>query len=252
MVLARDGSAGPELLLVLRHGKTSFGDSYVFPGGLLEAQDRDVFDRCDGLTPSAADACLGADGDGLAWYSAAIRELFEEAGVLLARDAAGGWADAGRLAGFREALNEGRLPWGEFLAMHELRLACSELLYFSYWITPRELGKRFSTRFFAARLPEGQAAEHCGRELVDSRWMRPDTALELARDDHVSLPYPTRVTLESLRRFDDADALISWAESECSGGVACRRPAVVGAGDERIVVMPDDKRYPDYDSDHDE
>lgn len=246
MTLVRDGDDGPELLLVLRHGNTSFGDSYVFPGGLLEAQDADVFDLCDGVTPAEADAKLGVEDGGLSWYSAAIRELFEEAGVLLAQDAQGNWADARQLARFRDELNAGRLRWRDFLTAHSLRLACAELRYFSFWVTPRELGKRFSTRFFAARLPAGQGAKHCGRELVDSRWLTAHTALELAERKDVSLPYPTRVTLDSLRRFEDADELVAWAERACADGVSCHRPALVGGDGERRIVMPGDRHYPDY------
>lgn len=250
VALARDGDDGPELLLVLRHGKTSFGDSYVFPGGLLEAQDCDVFDLCDGVTPAEADARLGVEDQGLSWYSAAIRELFEEAGVLLARDAQSAWADAAQLAGFRDQLNEGLLRWRDFLTAHDLRLACAELHYFSFWITPRELGKRFSTRFFAARLPAGQGAAHCGRELVDSRWLTAREALQLAECNDVSLPYPTRVTLDALRRFRDVDEFVAWAERACADGVSCRRPALVGGEGERRIVMPGDRQYPDYGRDN--
>ena len=179
VALVRDGADGPELLLVLRHGKASFANSYVFPGGLVEAQDFDVADRCVGQTEAAAGQLFGIAEGGLAYYSAAIRELFEEAGVLLARDANGEWADSESFATYRTTLHNGEASWVDFLARFDLSLACDALRYFAFWVTPREIQRRFSTRFFIASIPDGQAASHCGVELTDSRWLTANAALSL-------------------------------------------------------------------------
>lgn len=246
VALVRAGSAAPELLLVLRHSKASFGDSYVFPGGLLEPTDYEVWSRCDGLDAGAANARLDLDNGGLAYYSAAIRELFEEAGILLARTTSGRWPAADAFAADRDALNAGTLAWPDFLEAHDLRLVCDSLVYFEYWVTPREIPKRFSTRFFLARMPEGQSASHCGRELTDSRWLTAAAALADARDAKLQLPRPTEASLETLDEFGDVESMVAWAERRCRAGVDCKLPAVISVDGKPRIVMPGDQLYPDY------
>ena len=249
VALLRDAGSGPELLLVLRHAKTSFGATYVFPGGVLGPEDTQVADRCAGMSEARASATLGLESGGLAYYSAAIRESFEEAGVLLARTAAGEWADARSLAHHRAPLNDGRESWRDFLLRYDFYLACDALHYFSFWITPRELAKRFSTRFFAATLPDGQIATHCGTELTDSRWLPARKALAGHEEGRFELPHPTVVTLRELSRFDDLPSLIEWADERSRAGVACLLPATVVINGERRVLMPGDAGYPDYGDD---
>ena len=246
VVLLRDapsGNGAPEILLVLRHARTAFGATYVFPGGVLEREDSKVAHRCDGLSPDSADAALLTQADGMAYYSAAARELFEEAGVLLARTSAGSWADTGSLDAERDALNAGSLSWVEFLERHDLRVACDALHYFSYWITPRAIPRRFSTRFFAAALPARQVASHCGGELTDSRWLSATAALEHCRNGGFDLPHPTRLTLEALAGFPDTGSVLSWAGNTCRAGVDCVLPIMLDRDGERRVLMPGD---PDY------
>ena len=129
VVLARDAGAAPELLLVRRHERSSFGGAFAFPGGVLEPADYAVNDHCDGILGRDANECLG-DGDALAYFSAAIRELFEESGVLLAT--AGRTGTDLELA--RDKLNRGQLDWAEFLEINDVSLRCGELCYFSFWI----------------------------------------------------------------------------------------------------------------------
>ena len=249
VALIREGVEAPELLLVLRHSNASFGDSYVFPGGLLETQDYDVWTRCDGLDAGAANARLDLDAGGLAYYSAAIRELFEEAGILLARDAEGRWPAAEAFAAERDALNAGSLTWSDFLHEKDLRLVCDALIYFEYWVTPREIPKRFATRFFLATVPPGQTASHCGRELTDSRWLTAAAALSDARESRLQLPRPTQASLETLGDFGDVATMLDWAERRCRTGVPCKLPAVISVGGKPRVVMPGDQLYPDYEID---
>jgi 8-oxo-dGTP pyrophosphatase MutT (NUDIX family) len=243
VALVRDTDSAPELLMVLRHSKGSFADSYVFPGGLLEPQDFEVDDRCRGIDAGTADATLGLAEGGLAYYSAAIRELFEEVGVLLAVDRHGEWVPSEPFADARNAVFDGSIAWPEFLATENLYLACDALHYFSWWVTPREAPRRFSTRFFVAAMPAGQTASHCNNELVDSRWLSARTALD---EGEVRLPHPTEVSLNSLAGFGSVDEMIGWAAGCSEAGVECHLPAVVDVDGSRRVVMPGDRLYPDY------
>jgi 8-oxo-dGTP pyrophosphatase MutT (NUDIX family) len=139
-VLVRESGDNPELLLMRRHQRSAFGGAHAFPGGVLEDADSLVADQCAGITPDDADAMLGVD-HGLAYFSAAIRELFEESGVLLATIGRRGV----NLNAARDGLNDGTLDWRSFVADNDVRLHCDTLQYFSFWITPEALPRRFST-----------------------------------------------------------------------------------------------------------
>lgn len=245
-MLLRDARGGPEALLVLRHEQASFGASYVFPGGVSEACDEAVAAHSGSEDDASLSRRLGIAAGGLAFYSAAIRELFEETGVLLARRA----GEDARLddgESLRSRLNAGTLAWPELLASEGLTLACDRLHYFSFWVTPRVFDRRYSTRFFLARAPAGQRARHDGGELTDSRWLRPPDALAREAAGDMSLPPPTRATLEALARFEDLDAALEWARGCEKDGVNCLLPAVLGEGGRRRIVLPGS---PDYPADH--
>ena len=166
VVLVRPGANEPELFMVRRHAESSFGAAYAFPGGVVDPEDRRVHEFCTGLSTFDADANLGVKGSGLDYYSAAIRELFEESGVLL--------ADVDKVAEglqvARDALNDGSDNWDDFVCRNTLLLDCASLHYISHWVTPQSMARRYSTRFFLAALPDGQRALHCGGELTESCW----------------------------------------------------------------------------------
>jgi len=248
VVVLRDAQGGPEVLLVRRHSKASFGASHAFPGGLHEDVDADVADLCDGCTESAACDCLGIDTEGLKYYSAAIRELFEETGVLLARrNSAEGVATLVENNDFDEArhrIHSGELSWRSFLLQHDLRLACDQLHYFSYWVTPRDRRRRYTTRFFVCALPQGQQASHDGTELTDSCWLTPTNALHAADAGELVLPPPTRATLSDLAGLNAVEDALAWARQQQAGGVPCILPAVIGHGDAARIVLPGDPDYP--------
>ena len=130
VVLAREAPGAAELLMVRRHEKSSFGGAFAFPGGVLEDADGLVAAQCDGVTPDQADAVLGIDC-GLDYLSAAIRELFEETGVLLADIGA---SDV-ELDTIRNGLNRGDLGWGTFVIDNGVRLHCGGELTDSCWIS---------------------------------------------------------------------------------------------------------------------
>ena len=150
MVLARAGVSDPEIFMVRRHECSSFGSAHAFPGGVVDAQDSEVHEYCEGLSSAEANASLGVQDGGLDYYSSAVRELFEESGVLL--------ADLSRLdeniSAVRDALNDGSVNWAEFVTSNALFLHCGELNYISHWVTPPFEPKRYSTRFFLSKLPE--------------------------------------------------------------------------------------------------
>jgi 8-oxo-dGTP pyrophosphatase MutT (NUDIX family) len=232
VVLARAAAGVPELLLVQRHERSAFGGAHAFPGGVLEPADSRVNDHCAGVTAAEADTLLDIDG-GLAYFSAAVRELFEESGVLL--------ASVGRrgvdLDAARDALNDGSLDWQAFVSENGLTLHCDALHYFSFWITPESLPRRFSTRFFLAAMPDDQDAAHCGGELTDSCWMSAEDALAANRDGSISLHFPTIRTLESLAPQSTLDALLAWAVAREREGVPCIFPEIGKRGGKARVIV---------------
>ncbi len=240
VVLVRPGPEAPELFMVRRHAKSTFGSAYAFPGGVVEEDDAAVYEFCTGLTASEANRHLGVSSNGLDLYSAAIRELFEESGVLL--------ADAGEIDedtdAVRDGLNADTDRWLDFVARNRLELQCDRLHYFSHWITPQIFEKRFSTRFFLAGMPDGQHAEHCGGELTDSRWATAHDMLDAGRSGEVQLHFPTIKTLELVARYKTFDALLSWARSCVEWGVTSMLPAVIERDGQPDIVLPGDRDYP--------
>jgi 8-oxo-dGTP pyrophosphatase MutT (NUDIX family) len=232
VVVARAAAGAPELLLVRRHERSAFGGAHAFPGGVLENADGRASDHCGGISARQADALLGID-QALAYYSAAIRELFEESGVLLATPGRSGID----LTAVRDALNDGTLDWHSFVTDNDVRLDCGALRYFSFWITPEALPRRFSTRFFLTAMPAEQHAKHCGGELTDSCWMTAQDALAAWRDGSIMLHFPTIKTLEALARHGTLEELLEWAERRSRDGVPCIFPEIKERqGEARVVV----------------
>ena len=232
VVLVRETVDAPELLLMRRHERSAFGGAHAFPGGVLEDADSLVEDHCAGMTPDEADTLLGVDR-GLAYFSAAIRELFEESGVLLAT-VVGRGVD---LDTARAALNDGTLDWRTFVVDNDVQLHCDALHYFSFWITPEALPRRFSTRFFLAAMPDDQDAGHCGGELTDSCWLSANDALAAHREGEISLHFPTIRTLEALAPHGTLDELLEWAAARAREGVACIFPEIEKRqGEARVIV----------------
>jgi len=236
VVLLRAGSNGPELLLVRRHPDTAFGNTWAFPGGVVEESDAAA--ACDGRSADAANELLDTES-GLAYLSAAARELFEETGVLLTSSE----VLPANLEHCRERLNEGTLAWSEWLDEAVLRIDCAALHYFSYWVTPEGLGKRFATRFFLSRMPEGQQARHCGNELTGSAWLTAKEALDRHRRGDMAMIFPTLKTLEWLAAFDSAAAAIEEADRLAAAGVVKMLPKAVVVDGERRILLPGDAGY---------
>jgi 8-oxo-dGTP pyrophosphatase MutT (NUDIX family) len=208
VLLLRDGTEGLEVFMVTRHQKSSFlGGALVFPGGGVDAADRD---------PRHAISAESIESEDLVYRIAAIREVFEETGMLLAArrgEAAllGPEALAPIEARWRTRLNAGAARFAELLDAEELVAAPGLLVPFAHWITPAILPKRFDTRFYVVRAPEGQLGLHDDRELTGSRWIRPQDALDEAAAKRVRIVFATRLNLEILGRCADVEAALTAA-----------------------------------------
>src|SRR5919204_4877164 len=214
VVLLRNASP-VEVFLVRRNDSIAFlGGAHVFPGGRVDPSDHihDV-DATTEVIKRAISRMPDVDADvAIAHHVAALRELFEEAGVLLARPLPS--ASVERLAADRRDLLAGRTTFAAIIRREHLHLTLDELAYFAHWVTPEIEIKRFDTRFFIARAPEGQTPIHDEGETTHSEWLAPAVAVERARAGLLSLPPPTWTTLRMLGTFDSIDAVFAWARSK--------------------------------------
>lgn len=245
IVVVRDGAEGIEVLLSRRaeRGDHNSG-AWVFPGGIVEKNDALAHAAAAGLDDDEASRRLGLESGGLDYYVAAIRECFEEAGLLFARangtelvDLDG--SDAARLAPWRGALHRGEQGIADFCGAEGLRLAADRLVYLSHWLTPLGRAKRFDTRFFIAAVPVAQTAAHDGAELLEQMWIAPQEAL--ARKASLKLLTPTQKTLETIGRFANVAAAMAWASAPRQ--VALVMPRVASGRDGFRPVMPDEHAW---------
>jgi len=180
--------------------------AYVFPGGALDPDDGSerAARRVLGLSDAQASARLGLAAGGLAYWVAAARECFEEAGILFACDEETSPVDPERAAALdslRKSLHAGTLQFSEFLKQEGLFIPAREIAYYSHWITAPGRARRFSTRFFVACAPAGQHGAHDRSETVHSVWVSPREALERNQRKEIELIFPTRSTLTDLAAF---------------------------------------------------
>ena len=214
VVMLRDGPRGLEVFLIKRHGLSDvLGGAHVFPGGKVDMNDMlpDMHVHLDVPTALLHTTLNEPQLDELsaaALYVAALREAFEETGVLYAR---GAGAPEAALAG--QLLREGH-SFGDVLARTSLRLEASRLLPWSRWITPLIGGvsrKRFDTRFFLAPVPVGQMPRHDDHEATESVWLSPRAALQQYWDGRMQLAPPQILGLAHLARHPDVSAALSQA-----------------------------------------
>tara|TARA_B100000212_G_scaffold151027_1_gene113611 strand:- start:444 stop:1205 length:762 start_codon:yes stop_codon:yes gene_type:complete len=229
VLLVRQGKAELEVLMMLRKKNTSFGSSYVFPGGVLEKADTKEEEALSLKEQNLFNEKLNLETGGFAYFSAAIRELFEEAGILLALDKKGDFPDYLDINDYRKKLNSGELNWNEFLRQTELTMNHERLVYFSFWITPLRLTHRFTTRFFITEMPANQFANHCGHELIDTKWMSPRDALIMRRKKEINIPHPTAITLMQIREFKYTQDVMQWGSKKSDQGIPCYFPELTAA-----------------------
>jgi 8-oxo-dGTP pyrophosphatase MutT (NUDIX family) len=241
VVLLRDAPAGLEVFLMKRHGLSDvLGGAYVFPGGKVDAADAELDMTLHGDQPaSALHAGLGEAGisetTAAALYVAALREAFEESGVLFAQGGASVQQAAARL---REGVG-----FNTLLAQEALRLQTRAILPWSRWITPVRpsvMNKRFDTRFFVAAVPGGQVARHDDFETTESLWLSPREALLQYWAGQIELAPPQIMSLAHLARHPAVDSVLAAARA--------RRPPVIQPESfddegERMICYPGDARH---------
>ncbi len=212
----RDDGGPYEVLMLRRSPRSEFvAGVYVFPGGALDDADEAAGARVVGWDAARA-ARQGLDDGGVAHVVAGLRELFEEAGLLVARDAAGrplvpDAARGVRLAEHRARLNEGSTTMREVLEAEDLYLDASGLVYLAHWVTPIGPPRRYDTRFFCVRAPSGQRAANDEAETVDECWVRPLDALAAYDEGRFDMVLPTVSTLRSIAALPTVEAVLDYA-----------------------------------------
>jgi 8-oxo-dGTP pyrophosphatase MutT (NUDIX family) len=241
VVVLRGEPEGPSVFLVRRHAKSGFmAGAYVFPGGTLEGEDLALLDgpRVVGLTVDDAAARLGEPEDprrALALHVAAIRETFEEAGVLLA-DAAG-TLDAIEAARRRRLAGA---PFADVLPVGA-RLRADALVPWARWVTPTVERRRYDARFFLTRAPDGQRAAHDRVETSAGAWMRPAEAIARFDAGELQLPPPTLRTLEELVEVQSVEAAFDRARARVPRPV---QPHFLDDGGTPTLALPGDPAHP--------
>ena len=241
VVMLRDGAQGMEVLLLKRSAASAvLGGAFVFPGGKLDAPDAELMDspHLDEAAP-VLHARLGEHDIGTALavglYVAALRETFEESGLLLAEDLAETRA--------QEALARlaSGMAFNTLLAEMGLRLRVGALAPWSRWVTPPDSpNKRFDTRFFVARAPEG-LARHDERETTEARWVQARPALQSYWDGELSLAPPQIMTLAHLARHGSVDSVLAEARGRLP---ALIQPHVIRDGEMRTMCYPGHEMHP--------
>lgn len=216
VAIVRDAPEGMEVLLLQRNFNSGFvAGVHLFPGGALDETDAaaEAAALCCGLDDRAASRILGLETGGLAYWVAAIRESFEEAGILLACDERGNVVSLAdprvseRFLLHRRTINAGEREFISVLSEEGLRLATDRLVFFGHWITPVGPPRRYDTRFFLATAPDGQEPLHDSLETIGHLWLRPAAALDRQREGAITLRTPTLHTLKTFADYDTVDAL---------------------------------------------
>jgi 8-oxo-dGTP pyrophosphatase MutT (NUDIX family) len=248
VLVLRDSSAGVEVFMVRRLEGAAFSGAHVFPGGRVDPADRMSADSewCDGVAAAERQLPDLNAADSIAYHVAAARELFEEAGVLVARDATGAFVSLTdekareRFGRYRHGVHSGALRLREVVERERLRLALDALTAYAHWVTPPVETRRFDTRFFVTRLPPQQTPAHDERETTHGAWITPADAIAAAETRAIVLPPPTWSTLRELDRFRSVDAALEWARGR---RIVRWEPALREIDGQRTLVMPDSTRF---------
>lgn len=246
VILARDGPGGLEVLLLERHAASRFSPgAFAFPGGRVESADAapGVTVRCRGLTETEAARQMPdvrPARRAIGFWVAALREAFEEAGILLACGPDGDPLDAsalGDVSAERARCRQDSASFGRLLAERDLLLATDRVRYWAHWITPEERPVRYDTRFFVTAAGPDQPPQPDGLEMVSARWIAPAEALARSRLGELALPFPTQRILATVSEHREVDGLLAATRRR---EVQPVRPRIVrDAGGERIL-LPDD------------
>lgn len=218
VLLVRDSGDGPEVLLLRRHGRSGFAaGAWVFPGGVVDRGDRDMalVERMDGPTPMqwAERLGLGDPGEAVSFVTAAVREAFEETGILLARvadDATNPGPKAWEgLEIARRALLAEVVDLRQVIVTRSLRIMSDRLMYLAHWITPEPEPRRYDTRFFLARVEADAVCTPHEAEMTESVWLTARGALHFFESGSLKMLPPTVHTLRRLAGFPSVDAIFA-------------------------------------------
>ncbi|MEV8608573.1 NUDIX hydrolase [Amycolatopsis sp. NPDC051373] len=234
VILTRDGADGLEVFLQHRvKGMPFAGGMTVFPGGGVDPRDADASVAWAGPPPSWWAAQFTCDESlARALVCAAVRETFEESGVLLAGTEDAVVADVAPYAEARKALESREISLAAFLADAGLTLRADLLRPFAHWVTPPQEPRRYDTRFFSAKLPEGQRADGATSEAHATGWQRPSAAIGDAREGRRMLMPPTWLTLVEVDEFASAEALLAAPRE-----IVRTMPTLIKEGDRFRVVL---------------
>jgi 8-oxo-dGTP pyrophosphatase MutT (NUDIX family) len=237
-----------EVFMMVRHYEIDFNSgALVFPGGSVDKADQAII-----ANPALYSGGEGLDAVSLGFRIAAIRETFEESGILLARPrGSNALVGAGRAreieSAHRAALCEGKTTFAEVLTDNGILLALDELVPYAHWITPEGMPKRFDTWFFLAAAPPEQAGAHDGKESTDSIWVTPREALAGGESGRFKLPFPTTRNLIRLGKQPSVKAALDDSRgrpvvtvmpvmTRLNGGRQLRIPAEAGYDGELFEV----------------
>ena len=237
ILMLRDGPSGLETFMVVRHHQIDFASgALVFPGGKVDPGDFDVREYCDGVDQ--------ADETQLGMMAGAIREAFEECGILLARESGAEALVSGErlatLEHYRDPLNKGEITLLDFLKNESLILACDKLQHFAHWITPESLPKRFDTHFYLALAPADHLAIHDGHESVDSVWISAANALIGNEDGTYIIIFPTRLNVEMLGESNSVDNAMEMAANR---NIVSVLPTMERRDDGNYLLIPAEAGY---------
>ena len=239
VLLIRDGAEGLEVFMVVRHHEIdSFSGALVFPGGKVDPEDADARPYSRGAE--------GMDEGTLTHRVAAVREAFEECGVLLATNKdSEELIAADQLAGiearWRADLTAGKITMADVCRTEGLILALDKMVHFAHWITPRIVPKVFDTQFFVARAPVDHVALHDGSESTDSEWLRPEAAVADAESGKRTVVFPTRMNLLKLSQYGNVDEAMAASRATT---VVTVQPEPTAHPRGRTLEIPVEAGYP--------
>lgn len=247
VTLVRDAPNGFEVLMMQRNFQSVFMPGmHVFPGGAVDPHDssEQIAALCIGLNDIDASRKLGITSGGLAYWIAAIRESFEEAGILLACNDQGEIVTlddavrAERFHSYRSRVEHGEHPLSDMLRNEGLQLPLHQMVYFSHWITPAGAPRRYDTRFFVAAAPAAQKPLHDNRETINHVWVNPAQALSLNKQKKFDMRTPT---VHTLRLFAEHDSVASLMKGlQALGDIPVIEPRIAKSGRR---VLPGDPEY---------
>lgn len=240
VILGRNGPNGLEVFMVRRNRAIEFASgALVFPGGKVDELDR---------SPKLLNYCEGQESlteEALSLRVAAIRETFEESGIFFARHQGRKEMISGealeKISCYRKPLASGEMTLETLLEKEGLVLACDALLTFARWIAPEQMPKRFDTSFFLAEAPMDHAGKHDGFESVDSLWVTPENAIQMADSRKFSMLFPTRMNLLKLAKSPTLEEAFQAARSQ---PIRTITPWVETRAGELMLCIPEDLGYP--------